>query len=96
MPRRGGSRWAATAQQQAKSFVYASPVLDRDIGAITTVKGTAEELAKHTPPTYDVAFHVAGLKGDGTVAIEITRHGPNERLVSSAKLERGRQSQSLL
>jgi hypothetical protein len=82
-------RWSMAAQQQAQDFVYASPVLSRDIGAVTAVRNTSEVHAKRTPPTYDVDFHVTGQKGDGTVEVVLTRHGPSEWLVSSAKLERG-------
>lgn len=82
-------RWSVAAQQQAQDFVYASPMLSRDIGAITAVRSTSEEYAKGAPPTYDVDLHVTGQKGDGTVEVVLTRHGPSEWLVSSAWLERG-------
>jgi hypothetical protein len=89
-------RWSAAAQQQAQDFVYASPVLSRNIGAVTAVHDTSEMHAKRTPPTYDVDFHVTGQKGDGRVEVVLTRRGPSEWMVSSAKLERdGHQSVSL-
>ena len=89
-------RWSIAAQQQAQDFVYASPVLSGNIGPITAVRGSSEVHSKSTPPTYDVNLHVVGQKGDGTVEVVMTRQGPNEWLVSSARLERGNRSISLL
>ncbi len=88
--------WAAAAQQQAKLFIYASPVLSRNLGQITTVSNTSEERADGTPPSYEIGFRVAGQKAKGLVEVKLTRHGPAEWLVSAAKLERGGKSIGLL
>lgn len=88
--------WAEAARQQAKLFVQSSPVLSHDLGPITTMRQTAEERASGSPPTYEVDFQVTGQKAGGTVEIKLQRSGPQEWLVSSAKLERGDQTHSLL
>jgi hypothetical protein len=87
--------WVSHAEQQAVNFVYASPVLERNLGTIRTVSKTSDDLNNQGPDSCDVVLHVTGQKGNGTVHVELTRDGPDQWLISMANLSRGHRDVNL-
>jgi hypothetical protein len=82
-----GDDWSANARTQAQLFVYASPVIDKNIGNVEKLQKVAEAQTGSDPPVYRVDFKVDGQKRDGKVEVDLRRDAPDQWIVSGAELK---------
>ncbi len=78
----------AQAIDFGKTFIHSSPLVEEDLGTVTTVKETTEEHRTRQAPGWYIDFDVSGKRRSGVVEMRL-RNANGEWHVPSAELKIG-------
>jgi hypothetical protein len=79
----------------AQQIIRNSPVVDKHLGWVTSLKQTGEHYTSEAEPKVLLDFDVTGRKGNGTVQLTLQRINHNIWSVPSANMKVGTQKISL-
>lgn len=79
---------SAQAINLGNTFIYSSPVVEKNLGTVKAVKETSEEYRTSSAPGWYVDFDVSGKRGSGVVEMRM-RKTNDQWHVPSAQLQMG-------
>jgi Cytochrome oxidase complex assembly protein 1 len=91
-----GVNMAKQAETVSSSFVKSSPLVERDLGAIVSMKEIAAGRVHGSTNQWIVEYHIAGQKGTGSVQVVVQKARGNWNVPDASLMEAGRKPINLL